>query len=226
MGGGSETIDGPEGATSRHLVGDSHRCAVPGWRGEGAGKPRPGQKPTQLFASDCSACHKSPQTLAKAGGLFGLDSFLRTHYTASRESATAIANYLKSLDTGPASPARASKRSAKGDGNAQPGDRKRPGAKPGEAKGVSKSSESKPPEAGPPTYWRPNRSRLNPSQQSPRPAKQSPPREPSPKSQINDRALTPLRFSSFSCLWWLWQVRRRLALPLHRLPRPLDRGQP
>ena len=99
-----------------------------------------GKSATQLFASDCSACHKSPQALAKAGGLFGLDSFLRTHYTASRESATTIANYLKSLDRGPASPARASKRSAKGDGTAQPGDRK----KPGEAKGVSKSSESKP----------------------------------------------------------------------------------
>jgi len=112
-----------------------------------------GKSGTQLFASDCSACHKSPQALAKAGGLFGLDSFLRTHYTASRESATAIANYLKSLDTGPASPARASKRSAKGDGNAQPGERKKPGAKPGakpgEAKGVSKSSESRTPEARP-----------------------------------------------------------------------------
>jgi hypothetical protein len=107
-----------------------------------------GKSATQLFASDCSACHKSPQALAKAGGLFGLDSFLRTHYTASRESATTIANYLKSLDTGPASAARASKRS-KGDGTAQPGDRKKPGAKPGEAKGVSKSSESKAPEAKP-----------------------------------------------------------------------------
>jgi hypothetical protein len=99
-----------------------------------------GKSATQLFASDCSACHKSPQALARAGGLFGLDSFLRTHYTASRESATTIANYLKSLDTGPASAARASKRS-KGDGTAQPGDRKKPG--------VSKSSESKAPEAKP-----------------------------------------------------------------------------
>jgi len=108
-----------------------------------------GKSPTQLFASDCSACHKSPQALARAGGLFGLDSFLRTHYTASKESATAIASYLKSLDPGPASSTRASKRSAKGDGTAQPGDRKKPGAKPGEVKGVSKSSESKPPEAKP-----------------------------------------------------------------------------
>lgn len=108
-----------------------------------------GKSATQLFASDCSACHKSPQALAKAGGLFGLDNFLRTHYTASRESATTIANYLKSLDPGPPPPARASKRSAKGDGTTQPGDKKKPGAKPGEAKGVSKSSESKPPEPRP-----------------------------------------------------------------------------
>ena len=107
-----------------------------------------GKSGAQLYQSNCAICHKSAQALNKSGGgLFGLDSFLRTHYTASRESATAIANYLKSLDT--ASPARASKRSAKGDGNAQPGDRKRPGAKPGEAKGVSKSSESKPPEGRP-----------------------------------------------------------------------------
>jgi hypothetical protein len=122
-------------------------CAVGGARAQESLDR--GKSATQLFASDCSACHKSPQALAKAGGLFGLDSFLRTHYTASRESATTIANYLKSLDTGRASPARASKRSAKGDGTPQPGDRKKPGAKPGEAKGVSKSSESKPPEARP-----------------------------------------------------------------------------
>ena len=57
-----------------------------------------GKTPAQLFASDCSPCHKSPQGLAKSGGLFGLDGFLREHYTASRESAAAIANYLKSME--------------------------------------------------------------------------------------------------------------------------------
>ena len=59
-----------------------------------------GKTPAQLFASDCSPCHKSPQGLAKSGGLFGLDGFLREHYTASRESAAAIANYLKSMEGG------------------------------------------------------------------------------------------------------------------------------
>src|SRR5689334_12606813 len=67
-----------------------------------------GKNPAQLFASDCSGCHKSPQGLAKAGGLLGLDSFLREHYTASKESAAAIASYIKSMDTGPAGPARGS----------------------------------------------------------------------------------------------------------------------
>jgi hypothetical protein len=99
-----------------------------------------GKSPAQLFASDCSVCHKSPQGLAKAGGLLGLDSFLRTHYTASRESASAIAAYLKSVDGGP--PARAIKRSAKGNQKAQSDDKKKSGTKPGEAKGTGKKSDA------------------------------------------------------------------------------------
>jgi hypothetical protein len=94
-----------------------------------------GKSPAQLFASDCSICHKSPKGLARAGGMFGLDSFLREHYTTSREMATAIADYLKSMDTGPAAPARASKRAAKGDEKTKANDKKKAGAKPGEAKG-------------------------------------------------------------------------------------------
>ena len=42
-----------------------------------------GKTPAQLFQLDCAICHKPPQGLAKAGGLFGLDSFLAQHYTAS-----------------------------------------------------------------------------------------------------------------------------------------------
>jgi hypothetical protein len=103
-----------------------------------------GKSPAQLFASDCSICHKSPQGLAKSGGLLGLDSFLREHYTVSRESAIAIANYLKSMDRGPAAPGRASKRTAKGDEKAKADEKKKPAVKPGEAKSSdSKSSDSK-----------------------------------------------------------------------------------
>jgi len=103
-----------------------------------------GKSPAQLFASDCSICHKSPQGLAKSGGLLGLDSFLRENYTVSRESAIAIANYLKSMDRGPAAPGRASKRTAKGDEKAKADEKKKPAVKPGEAKSSdSKSSDSK-----------------------------------------------------------------------------------
>ncbi len=57
-----------------------------------------GKTPAQLYASDCAICHKSPQGLAaKGGGLLGLEGFLREHYTASRESAAAIAGYLRSI---------------------------------------------------------------------------------------------------------------------------------
>lgn len=93
-----------------------------------------GKSPAQLFASDCSLCHKSPKGLLKSGGL-GLDSFLREHYTASRETASAIASYLRSMDTGPG---RASKRAAKGDDKIKSDDKKKTGVNPGEAKGAEK----------------------------------------------------------------------------------------
>ena len=96
-----------------------------------------GKTPAQLFASDCSICHKSPQGLTRAGGILGLDSFLREHYTASKETAAAIAGYLRAMDTGPAGPARASKRTAKGD------DKKKAGAKPAEDKGTDNKPGAK-----------------------------------------------------------------------------------
>src|SRR5262245_31731021 len=103
-----------------------------------------GKSPAQLFALHCSACHKSPRGLAKSGGLFGLDGFLREHYMTSRETA-AESSYLRGLDSGPA-PARSSKRAARGDDNATLNERKKPASKPGEARrgGESKASESKP----------------------------------------------------------------------------------
>lgn len=115
-----------------------------------------GKSGAQLYASDCAICHKSPGALAKAGGLFGMESFLRQHYTASRETATAIANYLKGQSEGPAGPAKkAGKKAAKGDGKkgakkpdgavTLPGDNKPVDSKPSEPK----ASESKPAEAKP-----------------------------------------------------------------------------
>lgn len=104
-----------------------------------------GKTPAQLYAQDCAICHKAPNGLAKGGGVFGLQSFLREHYTASKESAAAIAAYLKSVDRGP-EPAheqrgRAVKRAAKGDKKSK---------KPGEAKSDKvKSEEAKPAETKP-----------------------------------------------------------------------------
>ena len=53
----------------------------------------------QLFASDCTGagCHRGPQGLAKDRSQGGLASFLREHYTNSRESAAALAGYLASV---------------------------------------------------------------------------------------------------------------------------------
>lgn len=55
-----------------------------------------GKSAEQLFKSDCSGCHKTAQGLVKASaGLgFGVDGFLRKHYTTSRETAALLADYL------------------------------------------------------------------------------------------------------------------------------------
>ena len=101
-----------------------------------------GKSPAQLFASNCSPCHKSPQGLAKAGGILGLDSFLREHYTASKESAGVLAAYLKSMDTGPAAPARGAKRTAKGDEKSKADEKKKSGSKAGDEKATEKKPDS------------------------------------------------------------------------------------
>jgi hypothetical protein len=53
-----------------------------------------GKTPTQLFAGDCAACHKSPQGLAKDNDPRALASFLRQHYTTKPEMAEALAAYV------------------------------------------------------------------------------------------------------------------------------------
>jgi hypothetical protein len=53
-----------------------------------------GKTAAQLYASACATCHKSPPSVSKTRWLFGLESFLREHYTSSRESAAILAAYL------------------------------------------------------------------------------------------------------------------------------------
>lgn len=106
-----------------------------------------GKTGAQLFASDCALCHKSPQGLAKGGGLFGVQSFLRQHYTTSRETASAIAAYLEAADraAGPAPRGKPPKRAARGDATGKPA-AKKPEAKPGEAGSDAGSPHAKPSE--------------------------------------------------------------------------------
>jgi hypothetical protein len=120
----------------------------------------------QIFTSDCSICHKTPQSLAKAGGPLGLglESFLRAHYTASRESAAVLAKYIQSLDAPAAAPEKkrgaakpASKPAAKKPADAKPGD-----TLPGENKPVPASDskteakpEAKPADAAKPADTKP-----------------------------------------------------------------------
>ena len=151
--------------------------------------------PAQMFASDCAICHKSPQGLAKAGGILGLDSFLRQHYTASRESAAAIAAYLQSMDRGPAAPApgRAVKRSPKGDDKAKATEKKpaaaKPEAKPGDGlPGDNKPANAKPsepkasePKASDVKPSEPKASEPKPSEPKPSEAKPSEPKPSEPK---------------------------------------------
>jgi hypothetical protein len=53
-----------------------------------------GRTPAQLFASDCSACHHSPQGLGKKYNTGSLTGFLRAHYTTTPETAGSLAKYV------------------------------------------------------------------------------------------------------------------------------------
>jgi hypothetical protein len=65
-----------------------------------------GKTAAQLYASACATCHKSPQNLSKTKWSFGLESFLREHYTSSSESAAILAVYLKGQEKLSAEPQR------------------------------------------------------------------------------------------------------------------------
>jgi hypothetical protein len=53
-----------------------------------------GKSAAQIFANDCAACHKATRGLANGRNSLTLASFLREHYTASREQAAALAAYV------------------------------------------------------------------------------------------------------------------------------------
>jgi hypothetical protein len=144
-------------------------------RGENfsAGKPA-----AQLFASDCTGagCHKGPQGLARDRGAGSLASFLREHYTNSRESASALATYLVGVPGAARAdpkqpPPRAAART-----DEKPAERKPPAAIP-----VAPSGETGEPAAKPAPAARTPRGRqavAPPPQAAPPPAAPEPPPAP------------------------------------------------
>src|SRR5262245_66076568 len=53
--------------------------------------------PQQLFASDCSTCHRAPEGLAKGRDAHALAGFLREHYTTGAGSAGRLGSYLAGI---------------------------------------------------------------------------------------------------------------------------------
>ena len=53
-----------------------------------------GKSAEQLFRSDCSGCHASPQGLGRPRDARALKGFLRGHYTTNPQSAALLANYV------------------------------------------------------------------------------------------------------------------------------------
>src|SRR5262249_52638602 len=70
----------------------------------------------KIFATTCSACHKSPAGLAKSGQVAG---FLRQHYTTGPEMSAAMAAYLVSAGSGPAARKGEATGEAKGEAKAR-----------------------------------------------------------------------------------------------------------
>jgi hypothetical protein len=85
-----------------------------------------GKTPAQLFASDCSACHRTPAGLAGNRDAPTLAAFLRQHYTTNPNAAGALAAYLGGF-TGTAAP-----RLGAAPGMSATGDEARTTGRPGE----------------------------------------------------------------------------------------------
>jgi hypothetical protein len=65
-----------------------------------------GKTPEQLFNSDCSACHASPQVVGRNRDVRALTTFLDQHYTTKTQWAAALANYIvRARDMPPPAPA-------------------------------------------------------------------------------------------------------------------------
>lgn len=135
-----------------------------------------GKTPAQLFNSDCtgSGCHKVPQGLARDRGVGSLASFLREHYTNSRESAAALAAYLVSVGAGRGQPRAASRSDEK------PAERRPPAVVPPAA--VSPPAGEAGETQKPPTRQRGRQTTAAPAP-APAPAPAAPPPAPTPPAE-------------------------------------------
>ncbi|MBX6426920.1 MAG: c-type cytochrome, partial [Variibacter sp.] len=95
-----------------------------------------GKTPQQLFASNCSACHRSARGLAAGGGA-GLVDFLRQHYTSSAATAASLASYLASVGSDP----READRRRRATRETQPPQRREPPANPRQEASAQQAGE-------------------------------------------------------------------------------------
>ena len=58
-----------------------------------------GKSGKTLFVNNCAGCHHTARGLAARMNWWSLGSFLRQHYTASPGSASALAAYLRTVDS-------------------------------------------------------------------------------------------------------------------------------
>ena len=66
-----------------------------------------GKSAAKLFADGCATCHRSPRGLAKGRFKLTLYLFLKDHYASNADSASALADYLESVDSNQRGPSRA-----------------------------------------------------------------------------------------------------------------------
>jgi hypothetical protein len=109
-------------------------CCMGALEGAQAQNLEAGKSPSQLFASSCSVCHKSPRGLLKTVPPGSLQGYLKQHYTTSPDMASVLSAYLISngaADTRSSGPApegrkprkqRLGKRTEKPGAEALPGD--------------------------------------------------------------------------------------------------------
>jgi len=137
-----------------------------------------GKTPAEIFASDCAVCHKTTRGLAAGKNSLMLSTFLREHYTASRDQAAALAAYV--LGTG-------------GNGPAPPASAQKPGSERTRA-AVEEPKNGEPKSSGEPkTAARPNRASLKPEEETPAsPKLQRPPDEEArPTTAVRGRKQEP-----------------------------------